>query len=98
MDCIKFVCSVKVYGVPGLTWSNELAELARTWAVKLAVRGRILYPELSEVGENIHLITSNDTRILDAAHTHPPTVGSGETCTGDHLITGMVSIFNFPAA
>jgi hypothetical protein len=43
------------YGVPSLIWSQELAELAKTWAMKLADRGRILYPELPDIGENITL-------------------------------------------
>ncbi|KAE9553964.1 hypothetical protein FO519_002828 [Halicephalobus sp. NKZ332] len=43
------------YGVPFLIWSQELAELAKTWAGKLAERGRILYPELPDVGENIYI-------------------------------------------
>uniref|UniRef100_A0A7E4W197 SCP domain-containing protein n=1 Tax=Panagrellus redivivus TaxID=6233 RepID=A0A7E4W197_PANRE len=47
------------YGVPMLVWSQELAELAKSWAIKLADRGRILYPELPDIGENITL--SNDT-------------------------------------
>ncbi len=34
------------YGSPLLVWSQELADLAHTWALKLAERGRILYPEL----------------------------------------------------
>lgn len=43
------------YGVPALIWSQELAELAKTWAMKLADRGRVLYPELPDIGENINL-------------------------------------------
>lgn len=34
------------YGSPSLIWSQELADLAKTWSLKLAERGRILYPEL----------------------------------------------------
>ena len=34
------------YGSQKLLWSQELADLAHTWAVKLADKGRILYPEL----------------------------------------------------
>uniref|UniRef100_A0A914E485 SCP domain-containing protein n=1 Tax=Acrobeloides nanus TaxID=290746 RepID=A0A914E485_9BILA len=44
------------YGQPPLLWSQELADLAKTWAMKLADRGRILYPELPGIGENIHLV------------------------------------------
>ena len=44
------------YGSPALLWSQELADLAKTWASKLADRGRILYPELPGIGENIKLI------------------------------------------
>lgn len=41
------------YGSSFLVWSQELADLAKTWALKLAERGRILYPELP--GINIYL-------------------------------------------
>jgi hypothetical protein len=44
------------YGSPSLIWSQELADLAKAWATKLADRGRILYPELPGIGENIHLV------------------------------------------
>lgn len=43
------------FGCQKLVWSQELADLAHTWAVKLADRGRILYPELPGIGENIRL-------------------------------------------
>uniref|UniRef100_A0A1I7ZV91 SCP domain-containing protein n=1 Tax=Steinernema glaseri TaxID=37863 RepID=A0A1I7ZV91_9BILA len=43
------------YGAPSVMWSQELADLAHTWAMKLADRGRILYPELPGIGENIKL-------------------------------------------
>ncbi|TKR88509.1 hypothetical protein L596_012739 [Steinernema carpocapsae] len=43
------------YGAPNIMWSQELADLAHTWAMKLADRGRILYPELPGIGENIRL-------------------------------------------
>lgn len=59
----------------------ELADLAKAWAIKLAERGRILYPELSDIGENIHLITSHEEICL-SENQMPPTAGSGETCTG----------------
>uniref|UniRef100_A0AC35TW32 SCP domain-containing protein n=1 Tax=Rhabditophanes sp. KR3021 TaxID=114890 RepID=A0AC35TW32_9BILA len=42
-------------GCPSLAWSQELSELARTWAIKLADKGRILYPEIHGIGENIYL-------------------------------------------
>ncbi|KAI1723295.1 cysteine-rich secretory protein family domain-containing protein [Ditylenchus destructor] len=45
------------YGSPALIWSQELADLAKTWAIKLADRGRILYPELPGICENIHLVS-----------------------------------------
>ncbi|KAI6189846.1 Golgi-associated plant pathogenesis-related protein 1 [Aphelenchoides bicaudatus] len=44
------------YGVPALIWSQELADLAKSWATNLAERGRVLYPELPGIGENIHLV------------------------------------------
>lgn len=30
--------------------------LAKSWAINLAERGRVLYPELPGIGENIHLV------------------------------------------
>jgi len=48
----------QTYGSPTLVWSQELADLAKAWALKLAERGRgIIYPELSGIGENILLVT-----------------------------------------
>ncbi|KAI6241962.1 Golgi-associated plant pathogenesis-related protein 1 [Aphelenchoides fujianensis] len=44
------------YGSPALIWSQELADLAKSWATNLADRGRVLYPELPGIGENIHLV------------------------------------------
>jgi glioma pathogenesis-related protein 2 len=49
----------QIYGCPALMWSQELADLAKTWALKLAERGRILYPELPGIGENIHLVAQD---------------------------------------
>ncbi|CAD6191611.1 unnamed protein product [Caenorhabditis auriculariae] len=43
------------YGSENLVWSTELAEMAHAWSVKLADRGRLLYPELPGIGENIIL-------------------------------------------
>uniref|UniRef100_A0A1I7XLV8 SCP domain-containing protein n=1 Tax=Heterorhabditis bacteriophora TaxID=37862 RepID=A0A1I7XLV8_HETBA len=45
---ILFVCITlpSRYGNQPLAWSAELADMAHAWAVKLADRGRILYPEL----------------------------------------------------
>ncbi|EJW76201.1 hypothetical protein WUBG_12890 [Wuchereria bancrofti] len=43
------------YGCQPLIWSQELCDLAHSWAVKLAERGRILFPELQGIGENIRL-------------------------------------------
>ncbi|XGW01992.1 hypothetical protein V3C99_014229 [Haemonchus contortus] len=54
------------YGVAPLIWSAELADMAHAWAVKLSDRGRILYPELPGIGENILLTDAND-------HSHLPT-------------------------
>ncbi|VDM42312.1 unnamed protein product [Toxocara canis] len=48
------------YGCQPLTWSQELSDLAHTWAVKLAERGRILYPELPGIGENIRLSLADE--------------------------------------
>jgi len=54
------------YGCSMLIWSQELSELAHTWALKLADRGRVLYPELRGIGENILLSTTT------TAQTHLP--------------------------
>uniref|UniRef100_A0A0N5AYA1 SCP domain-containing protein n=1 Tax=Syphacia muris TaxID=451379 RepID=A0A0N5AYA1_9BILA len=59
------------FGSRKLVWCQELADLAHTWAVKLADKGRILYPELVGIGENIHLS-------LGDQHQHLP---SGEEIT-----------------
>uniref|UniRef100_A0AC34RDJ5 SCP domain-containing protein n=1 Tax=Panagrolaimus sp. JU765 TaxID=591449 RepID=A0AC34RDJ5_9BILA len=67
------------YGVPLLIWSQELAELAKTWAMKLADRGRILYPELPDVGENIYL-----TKLPDVGENIYLTSNTHE----NHLTTG----------
>uniref|UniRef100_A0A9J2P128 SCP domain-containing protein n=2 Tax=Ascaris TaxID=6251 RepID=A0A9J2P128_ASCLU len=48
------------YGCQPLIWSQELSDLAHTWAVKLAERGRILYPELPGIGENIRLSMADE--------------------------------------
>uniref|UniRef100_A0A914ZJC6 SCP domain-containing protein n=1 Tax=Parascaris univalens TaxID=6257 RepID=A0A914ZJC6_PARUN len=48
------------YGCQPLIWSQELSDLAHTWAVKLAERGRILYPELPGIGENIRLSLADE--------------------------------------
>lgn len=34
------------YGAGPLAWSQELADLAKSWAHNLADRGRVMYPEL----------------------------------------------------
>lgn len=48
------------YGNENLCWSTELAEMAHAWAVKLADRGRVLYPELPGIGENLILKEANE--------------------------------------
>ncbi|PAV70923.1 hypothetical protein WR25_18856 isoform A [Diploscapter pachys] len=47
------------YGSQCLSWSSELADLAHAWSVRIAERGRILYPELPGIGDNIHLVQAN---------------------------------------
>ncbi|CAJ0582589.1 unnamed protein product, partial [Mesorhabditis spiculigera] len=49
------------YGNNPLQWSSELGELAHTWAIRLAERGRILYPELAGIGENLHVSPATNT-------------------------------------
>ncbi|VDM98823.1 unnamed protein product [Thelazia callipaeda] len=48
------------YGCQALIWSQELSDLAHSWAVKLAERGRILFPELPGIGENICLTIADE--------------------------------------
>lgn len=56
------------YGCQPLIWSQELSDLAHSWAVKLAERGRILFPELPGIGENIRLtVTDERTRLPSGA-------------------------------
>uniref|UniRef100_A0A1I8C1U4 SCP domain-containing protein n=1 Tax=Meloidogyne hapla TaxID=6305 RepID=A0A1I8C1U4_MELHA len=71
-----------IYGIPPLLWSQELAELAKTWALKLTQRGRLLFPELPGIGENIYLLASDNN--LE----RPQGSESFKGSTGDHLTTG----------
>ncbi|CAI4224777.1 unnamed protein product [Auanema sp. JU1783] len=52
------------YGNQPLSWSAELADMAHAWAVKLAERGRILYPELPGIGENVLLKEADESSHL----------------------------------
>lgn len=46
-ECLDAHNAVRAqYGCQPLIWSQELCDLAHSWAVKLAERGRILFPEL----------------------------------------------------
>ncbi|GMT12229.1 hypothetical protein PFISCL1PPCAC_3526 [Pristionchus fissidentatus] len=54
------------YGNPPLQWSQELADLAHSWATKVADRGRVLYPEMPGIGENMSVKTASE-------HSHLPT-------------------------
>ncbi|VDK69074.1 unnamed protein product [Litomosoides sigmodontis] len=55
-ECLDAHNAVRArYGCQPLVWSQELCDLAHSWAVKLAERGRILFPELQGIGENIRL-------------------------------------------
>uniref|UniRef100_A0A0R3RLB0 SCP domain-containing protein n=1 Tax=Elaeophora elaphi TaxID=1147741 RepID=A0A0R3RLB0_9BILA len=55
-ECLDAHNTVRAqYGCQPLVWSQELCDLAHSWAVKLAERGRILFPELQGIGENIRL-------------------------------------------
>ncbi|CAG9536104.1 unnamed protein product [Cercopithifilaria johnstoni] len=55
-ECLDAHNAVRArYGCQPLIWSQELCDLAHSWAVKLAERGRILFPELQGIGENIRL-------------------------------------------
>lgn len=71
-ECLDAHNTVRAkFGCQKLVWSQELADLAHTWAVKLADKGRILYPELIGIGENIRLSFGDE-------HEHLP---SGEEIT-----------------
>uniref|UniRef100_A0A915P0D6 SCP domain-containing protein n=1 Tax=Meloidogyne floridensis TaxID=298350 RepID=A0A915P0D6_9BILA len=73
----------QIYGIPPLLWSQELAELAKTWALKLTQRGRLLFPELPGIGENIYLLTSDNS-----VENFQGASESFKCTTGDHLTTG----------
>lgn len=75
----------QIYACPPLLWSQELAELAKSWALKLAQRGRLLYPELPGIGENIFLLAAAAGSQEGPAHRQQQQQPS---TTGDHLTTG----------
>lgn len=67
-----------------------MAELAKTWALKLTQRGRLLFPELPGIGENIYLLTAfNNT---STTTTFQDQAESFKGSTGDHLTTGNVTL------
>ncbi|KAM3716975.1 Golgi-associated plant pathogenesis-related protein [Dirofilaria immitis] len=68
-ECLDAHNAVRArYGCQPLIWSQELCDLAHSWAVKLAERGRILFPELQGVGENIRLtIVDEQTHLPSGA-------------------------------
>jgi hypothetical protein len=82
----------QLYGCCALSWSQELAELAKTWALKLAQRGRMLYPELPGIGENIFLLSADSESNGGGREKSPAAQQQQEmpkpTTTGDHLTTG----------
>ena len=43
------------HNVPPLTWSNELARGAQTWANKLAKEGSLKHDQLKGMGENVFM-------------------------------------------
>lgn len=43
------------HNVPPLTWSNELARGANTWAKKLAKEGGLKHDQLKGIGENVFM-------------------------------------------
>ncbi|KAL1226773.1 Golgi-associated plant pathogenesis-related protein [Trichinella spiralis] len=45
------------HGCPPLSWSQRLADEATAWADKLLAKGRILYRDEQDIGENILLTT-----------------------------------------
>ncbi|KRZ25812.1 Golgi-associated plant pathogenesis-related protein 1 [Trichinella pseudospiralis] len=45
------------HGCPPLSWSQRLADEATAWADKLLAKGRILYRDEQDIGENIVLMT-----------------------------------------
>ncbi|EFO27463.1 hypothetical protein LOAG_01011 [Loa loa] len=68
-ECLDAHNAVRAqYGCQPLIWSQELCDLAHSWAVKLAERGRILFPELQGIGENIRLtIVEEQTHLPSGA-------------------------------
>uniref|UniRef100_A0A5S6QXF8 SCP domain-containing protein n=1 Tax=Trichuris muris TaxID=70415 RepID=A0A5S6QXF8_TRIMR len=44
------------YGCPLLTWCQELADEAETWAANLLNRGRVIYRDQLGIGENIAIL------------------------------------------
>ncbi|KAI3413694.1 hypothetical protein GPALN_011178 [Globodera pallida] len=76
----------QVYSSPPLLWSQELAGLAKTWALKLADRGAVLYPELPGIGENIFLLAGKSGGRSPSPSPLPPNC---PPAIGDHLTTGI---------
>ncbi|KAL3075296.1 hypothetical protein niasHT_033870 [Heterodera trifolii] len=88
----------QVYSSPPLLWSQELAALAKTWALKLADRGSVLYPELPGIGENIFLLTGKCNGTA-ADVISSPSAGMATNCPpiGDHLTTGIELVAHWAA-
>ncbi|VDM93746.1 unnamed protein product, partial [Onchocerca ochengi] len=68
-ECLDAHNAVRArYGCQPLIWSQELCDLAHSWAIKLADRGRLLFPELHGIGENIQLtIVDGQTHLPSGA-------------------------------
>lgn len=60
------------HGVPPLTWSDNLAEGAKNWAVYLLENDLFeSNPNCSPAGENLYMITTEEKhfyRVYDAVH------------------------------
>ncbi|VBB30899.1 unnamed protein product [Acanthocheilonema viteae] len=68
-ECLDAHNAVRArYGCQPLVWSQELCDLAHSWAVKLAERGRILFPELQGIGENIRLTVADERTHLPSGN------------------------------
>ncbi|KHJ46202.1 hypothetical protein D918_03866 [Trichuris suis] len=52
------------YGSPLLSWCQQLADEAESWAADLLNRGRIIYKDQQGLGENIAILQIDSPRLL----------------------------------
>lgn len=79
------------HNVPPLSWSNDLARGAQTWAKKLAKDGALKHDELKGIGENVFMASQGfDAAAEKATRAWYSEVNDSSLFFGSHQKDGEV--------